>query len=75
MDDLVKPRGAPRPRRQNVPIEALGEDPATGQLRITEESSGQQHKVDRPSGHGQLGQPAAISAMDALGTHVRLRTR
>jgi len=37
MDNLLKPLGAPRPRRRHVRLEALSEDPTTAHLVLTEE--------------------------------------
>jgi hypothetical protein len=50
MDDIVKPRGSPRPRRQNAAIKTLREDaPATQNGAAMEAARHDHEPTDRPA--------------------------
>jgi hypothetical protein len=63
-DDVIEPGGPSPPWRHHGRVEPFGEDPASGQHRVTVEPSRQHHQPDRLAGHGQIGQTPTISAVD-----------
>jgi hypothetical protein len=49
MDDLIEPSRAPRPRLENVIVEAFREDAARASNRVTAKAPGLEHQHDAPS--------------------------
>jgi hypothetical protein len=46
MNDLIEPSGAPRPRLENVVVEAFREDAARASKLVTAEPPGMEHQHD-----------------------------
>ena len=67
MDDVVEPRRSPRPGRQHVGVEALGENAPPAQDGVAVEPSDHDHQANRPPRHRQIRQAPAIAAVDPLG--------
>ena len=68
MDDIVKPRGSPRPRRQNAAIKTLREDAPATQNGAAMEAARHDHEPNRPTRHGQVGYAPEIPTVDTLRT-------
>lgn len=66
MDDMIKPGSTPRPRRQDICLEALGKDPSATQHCVTVEpacGNNQSHSLSRD---GQICQAAMITTVYPL---------
>jgi hypothetical protein len=55
MDDIVKPRGSPRPGRQDAAIKTLREDAPATQNGAAMEAARHDHQPNRPARHRQVG--------------------
>jgi hypothetical protein len=49
MDDLIQPSCAPRPRLEDVVVEAFREDATRASNRVTAKAPGLEHQHDAPS--------------------------
>ena len=78
MNDIVEPRGPPRPRRQDAVIEAFGENAPSTQNGAASEAARDNDEPNRPPCQRQVTQTPKVSAVDTLrtrpasGTRVRL---
>ncbi|TWI21492.1 hypothetical protein IQ26_06865 [Mesorhizobium tianshanense] len=72
MDDLVEPGGSPRPRRQNISVETLGEDPPAAQHCAAVERPS--HDPNRLVRHRQVRQAPPIPTVDPLRPRSAART-
>jgi hypothetical protein len=49
---MIKPRSQPGPRRQNIALKTLGENPQTTQDRVSAEPAGRNDQPNRFIGNG-----------------------
>jgi len=64
MDDIVKPGGSPRPRRQNAAIKTLRENAPATQNGAAMEAARHDHEPNRPARHRQVGYAPEIPTVD-----------
>lgn len=62
----VKPRGAPRPRRQDICLEALGKDPSATQHRVAVKPACGNNQSHRLSRDGKIRQASMITTVYTL---------
>jgi hypothetical protein len=65
MDNLIEPSRAPRPRLENLIVEAFCEDAPPTQNRRTAEPARSEHEHDAPASDRQIRQASMISTVDA----------
>jgi hypothetical protein len=75
MDDLIEPRGAPRPRLENVVVEAFRKDAARASNRVTAEAPGMEHQHDAQSCDRQVRQATRIPAVNPIRNRSARRAR
>ena len=68
MDDIVQPRGSPRPGRQDAVIEAFGENAPSTQNGVASEAVRDNDEPNRPLCQRQVTQMPKVSAVDTLRT-------
>jgi len=66
MDNLIESSRAPRPRLEEVVVEAFREDASPAQNRLAAEAPGLERQHDAPSRNRQVRQAARISTMDPV---------
>jgi hypothetical protein len=66
MDDIVKPGGSPRPRRQNAVSKTLREDAPVTKNGAATEAPRHDDQPNRAASHGQVGYPPEIATVDAF---------
>jgi len=74
MHDLIEPRRATRPRRQDIGVEAFGENPTRTHSGVAAKSPRQKDEPNNSTGDRQIGQPPRKPAVDAPGLRPALRT-
>src|ERR1700692_628786 len=69
MDDLIEPSRAPRPRFENVVVEAFCEDAPPTKNRVTAEASRLEHEHDAPPSDRQIREATMVSTVDPARNH------
>jgi hypothetical protein len=69
MDYLIEPSRAPRPRLENLVVEAFCEDAPPAQNRRTAEASRSEHEHDAPPSDRQIRQATLVSTVDPARGH------
>jgi hypothetical protein len=65
MDDPIEPSRAPRPRLENVVVEAFCEDAPRTQNRFTAEAPRSEHEHNAPPSDWQIRQATMVSTVDS----------
>ena len=64
MDDLIEPSRAPRPRPENVVVEAFSEDAPPTPNRFAAEAPRSEHEHHAPSSDRQIRQATMVSTVN-----------
>jgi hypothetical protein len=65
MDDVIEPSRAASPRRQEIAVKSLGEDPTSAKHGIAVKSARRDQQPNRAPGDRQIGYTPMILAMNA----------
>ncbi len=74
MDKAIKPRRPSRPRLQDAVVEPLRKNASAADDGFTPEAAHRRHQLDGPTGHRQINDVPAVTAMDATARDAAPRT-